>query len=201
MSNTLPINVSIISNDLQDDLSAGEVSQLGKAMRHIREVYPGQVILHHGCNPESSSTDARAHRFALDYAWQIEGYPAYKVIGVEPRLSATVKRQLDILHPAQRLSVRDASLVWAAEIIVAIRPRLSQTKALLAEVPAIGWKVITISGPVAKRPAVPDKLDSNAYSALRHTDSHIRKTPSTSSKAEHEPPARSQADIWRESPA
>jgi hypothetical protein len=160
MDSMLPINLSIISNDLQSGLSALEVIELGKTLRRIRVNYSGQVVLHHGCSTEADGADIYAHRFAWDSGWRIEGHPAYVVLGQEPRQLTAVKNQLDVLHPAQRLSERDANLTLGAEIIVAIRPRLSQTKALLTEMAALGWPVITIDAPKPERPTVPAQAES-----------------------------------------
>lgn len=159
MSDTLPGILSIISNDLQSELSVREVIELDKTLRRIRAT-SGAMVLHHGCSTESHSADVLAHKFARDSGWRIEGHPAFVANGVEPRQLPRVRKQLSVLHPAEWQGDRDASLIWAADIIVAVRPRLSQTKALLAEAAAIGWQVILIDAPGPGRPAVPAQAES-----------------------------------------
>jgi hypothetical protein len=160
MSEALTINVSIISHDLESELSVREAIELDRTLQEIRSGYSERVVLHHGCRADIYSADVSAHQFAWASGWRIEGHPAYVVDGAEPRQLADVKKQLDVLHPAQRLGDRDASLVWAAEIIVAIRPRLSQTKALLTEVATLGWQVIPIDAPKPERLTVPAQAES-----------------------------------------
>ena len=160
MSDTTPSILSVISSDLQSELSVQEVIELDKTLRRIRSSSPGAMVLHHGCSTGTYSADARAHEFAWDSGWRIEGHPAFAVGGVEPRQLPRVRKQLSVLHPTERLSDRDASLIWTADIVVAVRPRLSQTKALLAEAAAIGWQVILINAPGPGRPAVPAQAES-----------------------------------------
>lgn len=160
MSETLPSIMSIISNDLQSELSVQEVIELDKTLQQIRSSSSGAMVLHHGCSTKSYSADVLAHKFARESGWRIEGHPAFVAHGVEPRQLAYVRKQLSVLHPAERLGDRDASLIWAADIIVVVRPRLSQTKALLAEAAAIGWQVIHIDVPGPRRSAVPAQAES-----------------------------------------
>jgi hypothetical protein len=136
-----------------------EAIEVSKTLRSIRASSSGAMVLHHGCSAEINSADVLAHEFARNSGWQIEGHPACVASGEEPRQLAHVRKQLSVLHPAQRLGDRDASLIWAADIIVAVRPRLSQTRALLAEAAAIGWQVILIDVPGPGRPAVPAQAE------------------------------------------
>jgi hypothetical protein len=159
VSDTLPSILSIISNDQQSELSVTEAIKLDNILRWIRACSSGVVALHHGCSTEINSADMLGHRFAWDYGWRIVGHPACGA-GGEPRLLTHVRKQLSLRHRAQRLGDRDARLIRVADIIVAIRPRLRQTKDLLDEAAALGCQVILIDAPGPERPTVPAQAES-----------------------------------------
>ena len=150
--------VGIISN-YGIELPVSQEIELGKELNAFCSNPTGQVVLHHGCSTEA---DAIAHRLAFAAGWRIEGHPAYIVNGIVPWQPATMKNQMEILHPARLTKDRGADLIYASDIIMAVQPLRVSTSTLLGQATDAGWQVIYIEEPELKRHTIPAQRQANA---------------------------------------
>jgi hypothetical protein len=124
---TPPVNVGIVS-DHEVALQPAQVRGLVNALRVLRSSFSTQVVLHHGCG---GVADRVACQAARGLGWQAES------------------------HSGEARDSREAAIIWASDIIVAVEPDWGGVSTLVRQAERAGWKVISIEA--ARLSAVPDQ--------------------------------------------
>ena len=102
-------------------LTSLQCAELGRALAIIRLNRQGPLTLHHGCSP---GADEAAHRIVrkLGGGWRIHGHPAHDSGRGFAGRTKGIMRDLDVVHASKPHEERDADIVSASGILVAIPP-------------------------------------------------------------------------------
>ena len=113
---TAETHVGVISDS--SVLTRAQRKALNRALTRIAPNSRGPIILHHGCG---HGTDEYAHRFARQRGnWRVHGHPLHKVSQHQSHQQTTVTRELDGIASGKPRRQRDADIVNASDIVVAV---------------------------------------------------------------------------------
>ena len=113
-------------------ITLAQRGELGRVLAALGLHHDGRLVLHHGCSP---GVDEVAHHIVRKLGgWRIHGHPGPEAAKGSYESAQRTRRDLDVVHRSKPHPERDADIVNASHILVAVPdfpeddPRSSQSE-------------------------------------------------------------------------